>query len=303
VKIDNTNITMEEYIRLQKEKVHRHGKVFNWETVRVSFDESDDEDCTPTVCYFDDLDFVKDFENEFPAIIYNDAQTSELDLLTEPTECVVVKLRRWIVSGCPAGCGTEAWGGGVSVREGGTRALGERWSDEAMGGVRSRGEESRVDLLRELWEEWDWWGLGVGSSEDEGSLVSGGGAKREWLGGDAWRWGWRSCRVVGMSGRVLCIGSKVLPVGVSGGWVCGSGGVSWVEWVRLEEGGPVGEMGPCGGGVYSDGGVERGGGRGLGGGAARERTVVRIWGNQGPSYRGECGVMWRRWIKCVRGRV
>ncbi|GJW60329.1 hypothetical protein Tco_0109664 [Tanacetum coccineum] len=33
VKMDNTNITMEEYIRLQKEKVHRHGKVFNWETV------------------------------------------------------------------------------------------------------------------------------------------------------------------------------------------------------------------------------------------------------------------------------
>ncbi|GJW65343.1 hypothetical protein Tco_0117227 [Tanacetum coccineum] len=135
--MDNTNITMEEYIRLQKEKVHRHGKVFNWETVtygkiwdnedvhdlgsietefpaivfndtltsetslfcepmvsslnndeidfRVSFDESDDEDCMPTVSYFDDLDFFKDFENEFPAIVYNDAQTSELDLLTEPT--------------------------------------------------------------------------------------------------------------------------------------------------------------------------------------------------------------------------
>ncbi|GKA88514.1 hypothetical protein Tco_0810278 [Tanacetum coccineum] len=89
---------------------------------RISFDESDDEDCTvifdknsfsykiisvnnlktdskndndkvntpflpspkPTVSYFDDLDFFKDFENEFPAIVYNDAQTSKLDLLTEP---------------------------------------------------------------------------------------------------------------------------------------------------------------------------------------------------------------------------
>ncbi|GJV33818.1 hypothetical protein Tco_1394218 [Tanacetum coccineum] len=89
---------------------------------RISFDESDDEDCTvifdknsfsykiisvnnlktdsendndkvnmpllpspkPTVSYFDDLDFFKDFENEFPAIVYNDAQTSKSDLLTEP---------------------------------------------------------------------------------------------------------------------------------------------------------------------------------------------------------------------------
>ncbi|GJY75212.1 hypothetical protein Tco_0480328 [Tanacetum coccineum] len=50
---------------------------------RVSFDDSDDEDYTPTICCFDDLDFFKDFENEFPAIVYNDAQTSKLDLLTE----------------------------------------------------------------------------------------------------------------------------------------------------------------------------------------------------------------------------
>ncbi|GKD63808.1 hypothetical protein Tco_1305916, partial [Tanacetum coccineum] len=77
---------------------------------RISFDESDDEDYTiicessfsykmisgknlktdsendnekadipsfpppkPTTSYIDDLDFFKDFENEFPAIIYNDA--------------------------------------------------------------------------------------------------------------------------------------------------------------------------------------------------------------------------------------
>ncbi|GJV47485.1 hypothetical protein Tco_1437697 [Tanacetum coccineum] len=52
---------------------------------RKSFDESDDEDYTPTVNYFDDLDFFKDFENEFPAIVYNDALTSKLDFLTEPT--------------------------------------------------------------------------------------------------------------------------------------------------------------------------------------------------------------------------
>ncbi|GJX09346.1 hypothetical protein Tco_0199205 [Tanacetum coccineum] len=38
----------------------------------------------PTVSCFDDLDFFKDFKNEFPAIVYNDALTSKLDLLTEP---------------------------------------------------------------------------------------------------------------------------------------------------------------------------------------------------------------------------
>ncbi|GKD14746.1 hypothetical protein Tco_1199153 [Tanacetum coccineum] len=38
----------------------------------------------PTVSYFDDLDFFKDFKNEFSAIVYNDAQTSKSDLLTEP---------------------------------------------------------------------------------------------------------------------------------------------------------------------------------------------------------------------------
>ncbi|GJT29894.1 hypothetical protein Tco_0910169 [Tanacetum coccineum] len=170
--MDYPNITMEEYIRLEKEKARKRGKVFNWETTkygkiwydedihdlrsvetefpaiafidevssektlsceptvcslndeinfRVSFDDSDDEDYTvifdknsfsykknstndlkmdskndnekvmpslpslePTVSCFDDLDFFKDFENEFPAIVYNDAQTSKSDLLTEP---------------------------------------------------------------------------------------------------------------------------------------------------------------------------------------------------------------------------
>ncbi|GJV76237.1 hypothetical protein Tco_1507821 [Tanacetum coccineum] len=173
--MDDPNITMEEYIRLEEEKSHRHGKVYNWETAtygriwynddvydlrsvetkfptivfndklmskeaiscettvsslddnkidfRISFDESDDDDYMvifdkksfsykiifvddlktdsendndkvnmssfpspePTVSYFDDLDYFKDFEKEFPAIIYNDALTSKLDFLTEPS--------------------------------------------------------------------------------------------------------------------------------------------------------------------------------------------------------------------------
>ncbi|GJX89263.1 hypothetical protein Tco_0341277 [Tanacetum coccineum] len=173
--MDNPNITMEEYIRLEEEKAQKRGKVYNWETAkygkiwddedvhdlrsvetefptivfndtltseasllceptvsslnndeiyfRISFDESDDEDCTvifdknsfsykiiyvndlktnsendndkvnmpllpspePTVSYFDDLDYFKDFEIEFSTIVYNDAQTSKLDFLTKPT--------------------------------------------------------------------------------------------------------------------------------------------------------------------------------------------------------------------------
>ncbi|GJV76745.1 hypothetical protein Tco_1508329 [Tanacetum coccineum] len=38
----------------------------------------------PAISCFDDLDFFKDFENEFPVIVYNDAQTSKSNLLTEP---------------------------------------------------------------------------------------------------------------------------------------------------------------------------------------------------------------------------
>ncbi|GJX38348.1 hypothetical protein Tco_0251651 [Tanacetum coccineum] len=91
------------------------------ESEPVSFDDSDDEDYTvifyknsfsykkvstndlktdsendnekvnlpsllspePTVSCFDDLNFFKDFENEFPAIVYNNAQMSKSDLLTE----------------------------------------------------------------------------------------------------------------------------------------------------------------------------------------------------------------------------
>ncbi|GJQ92988.1 putative reverse transcriptase domain-containing protein [Tanacetum coccineum] len=90
---------------------------------RISFDESDDEDYTviynknsfsykiisvndlktdsendndkvnipllpspkPIVSYFNDLDFFKDLENEFPTIVYNDALTSKSDFLTKPT--------------------------------------------------------------------------------------------------------------------------------------------------------------------------------------------------------------------------
>ncbi|GKE84408.1 hypothetical protein Tco_1558150, partial [Tanacetum coccineum] len=170
--MDNPNITMEEYIRIQDEKALSRDETFNWQTAtygkmeycededdcftnfesefpaivldytsrealswkptvsllddneidfRISFDESDNEDYMviydensfsykiiyvdnlktdsendndkvnmpsfpspePEVSYSNDLDFFKDFENEFPAIVYNDALTSKSDFLTE----------------------------------------------------------------------------------------------------------------------------------------------------------------------------------------------------------------------------
>ncbi|GJZ57252.1 hypothetical protein Tco_0612746, partial [Tanacetum coccineum] len=140
--MDDPNIIMEEYIKLEEEKARRN--VFNdaftsevtpsYEPTlsplndnkidfRISFDESDDEDYTviynensfsykiisvnnlktdsendndkvnmlsfpstePTISYSNDLDFFKDFENEFPAIVYNDGLTSKSYFLTEPT--------------------------------------------------------------------------------------------------------------------------------------------------------------------------------------------------------------------------
>ncbi|GKE68969.1 hypothetical protein Tco_1527041, partial [Tanacetum coccineum] len=41
----------------------------------------------PSVNCIDDLVFFKDFENEFPAIVYNDALMSKSDFSTEPTLC------------------------------------------------------------------------------------------------------------------------------------------------------------------------------------------------------------------------
>ncbi|GKA23888.1 hypothetical protein Tco_0709921, partial [Tanacetum coccineum] len=66
VKIDDPNITIEEYIRLKEEKARRSGKVYNWETAT----------CGKIWCD-EDVHYLRYFENEFPAIVYNDTLTSE----------------------------------------------------------------------------------------------------------------------------------------------------------------------------------------------------------------------------------
>ncbi|GJR49922.1 hypothetical protein Tco_1400443 [Tanacetum coccineum] len=164
--MDDLNITIEEYIRLEEEKAQRHGQTFNWQTATFGKVENyeDEDDCSidfktefpaivfdntlttipsePTVCppnenkateptrrstgnfdensfsykiiyvndlktdsendnmpsspnptvdYLDDLDYFKDFGNEFPAIVYNDDLTSKSDLEINPlvsSECI-----------------------------------------------------------------------------------------------------------------------------------------------------------------------------------------------------------------------
>ncbi|GKE62793.1 hypothetical protein Tco_1513160, partial [Tanacetum coccineum] len=66
-------------------------KMFSINNLKTNL-ENDNEKVIPSIpspktmaSYFDDLDYFKDFEKEFPAIIYNHAQTSKLGFLTEPT--------------------------------------------------------------------------------------------------------------------------------------------------------------------------------------------------------------------------
>ncbi|GKF30683.1 hypothetical protein Tco_0100481, partial [Tanacetum coccineum] len=72
--MDDPNITMEEYIRFEEEKARRHGKVYNWETTAYG-----------KIWYDEDIYDLKSIETEFLAIVLNDALTSEVTLLCEPT--------------------------------------------------------------------------------------------------------------------------------------------------------------------------------------------------------------------------
>ncbi|GKE02559.1 hypothetical protein Tco_1390542 [Tanacetum coccineum] len=65
---------MEEYIRLEKEKACRRGKVYNWETTKYG-----------KIWYDEDVHDLRSVETEFPAIVFNDALTSEVALSCEPT--------------------------------------------------------------------------------------------------------------------------------------------------------------------------------------------------------------------------
>nr|GEX51585.1 hypothetical protein [Tanacetum cinerariifolium] len=72
--MDDPNITMEEYIRLEEEKARRRGKVFNWETAKYG-----------KIWYDEDIHDLRSIEAEFPAIAFNDEVSPEKTLSCEST--------------------------------------------------------------------------------------------------------------------------------------------------------------------------------------------------------------------------
>ncbi|GKD45487.1 hypothetical protein Tco_1358455, partial [Tanacetum coccineum] len=74
MKMDDPNITMKEYIRLEEEKARRRGKVYNWETATYG-----------KIWYDEDVHDLKSVETEFPAIVFDDAFTSKVTHSCEPT--------------------------------------------------------------------------------------------------------------------------------------------------------------------------------------------------------------------------
>ncbi|GJV45302.1 reverse transcriptase domain-containing protein [Tanacetum coccineum] len=73
-RMDDPNITMEEYIELEAEKARRHSQTFNWETATYG----------KVKCY-EDINYFKDFETDFPAIVYKDALAPDHEISSEPT--------------------------------------------------------------------------------------------------------------------------------------------------------------------------------------------------------------------------
>ncbi|GKD70308.1 hypothetical protein Tco_1324398, partial [Tanacetum coccineum] len=71
--MDDPNITMEEYIRLEEEKARRHSRTFNWQTATFGKIEN----------YEDEDDCFIDFETEISAIVF-DKLTA---IPSKPTVC------------------------------------------------------------------------------------------------------------------------------------------------------------------------------------------------------------------------
>ncbi|GKC91663.1 hypothetical protein Tco_1152312 [Tanacetum coccineum] len=71
--MDDPNITMEEYMRLEEEKARKHGKVFNREIAKYG-----------KIWYDDDVHDLRSVETEFPAIAFNDQISSKKHFLVNP---------------------------------------------------------------------------------------------------------------------------------------------------------------------------------------------------------------------------
>nr|GEZ42493.1 hypothetical protein [Tanacetum cinerariifolium] len=72
--MDDPNITMEEYIRLEEKKAQKRGKVFNWETAKYG-----------KILYDEDIYNLRSVETKFPAIAFNNEVSYEKTLSCEPT--------------------------------------------------------------------------------------------------------------------------------------------------------------------------------------------------------------------------
>ncbi|GJY48159.1 hypothetical protein Tco_0438115 [Tanacetum coccineum] len=73
--MDDLNITMEEYIRLEEEKARRQGRTFDWQTARYS----------KTEYYENEDDSFTNLKTEYPAIVFDDI--SDATFSREPTVC------------------------------------------------------------------------------------------------------------------------------------------------------------------------------------------------------------------------
>nr|GEV32073.1 hypothetical protein [Tanacetum cinerariifolium] len=72
--MNDPNITMEEYIRIEEEKARRHGKVYNWKTATYG-----------KIRYDEDVHHLRSVETDFPAIVFDNALTSKVTPSYEPT--------------------------------------------------------------------------------------------------------------------------------------------------------------------------------------------------------------------------
>nr|GEU96011.1 RNA-directed DNA polymerase, eukaryota, reverse transcriptase zinc-binding domain protein [Tanacetum cinerariifolium] len=75
VKMNDPNITMEDYIRLEEEKARRCGSVYNWETATYG-----------KIWYDENVHDLRSVETEFLAIVFDDAFTSKVTPSYEPMD-------------------------------------------------------------------------------------------------------------------------------------------------------------------------------------------------------------------------
>ncbi|GJY71842.1 hypothetical protein Tco_0475545, partial [Tanacetum coccineum] len=72
--MDDSNITMKEYVQYETEEALINGKLYNWETATYG-----------KIRYVEDINDLRFFEIKFSAIVYEDALTSELEFSSKPT--------------------------------------------------------------------------------------------------------------------------------------------------------------------------------------------------------------------------